>query len=162
MAEIIEVLEGKGVLWHGRKKVKAGDPIPADLSDKAYKALKAKGRIKEVVAGESGTSTTLTAAKSAEAKAKALDEAENAAKSAEAKAKDLDIGKLVKAVQTAKGARTKAVKAAEADKNSAELATKVTEAETAVTDAEAELADANVLAETAVRLRLDADVLANG
>lgn len=218
MANTKQVWDGKGVLWHGRKKIRVGDRIPGGLPLEAHKSLKAKGFIKEVVIEKPDTAI--------------LDAAVKAAEEAEAVVKELDIGKLTKAVQTAKGARTKAqkvvktadgdsgdlaakvgeadeaVKAAEAkltdaytasdadkdntelvakageaeaavtdaktalteaevavtdaDKDNTELADKATEAEAAVTAAEANLADANVLAETAVRLRLDADVLANG
>ena len=160
MAKTVEVWNGKGVLWHGRKKIKAGEEIPASLNADVRKSLKAKGHIKEVVADESNT--TLGAAIGAEAKAEKLEAALAAAKKAEADAKQFDIGKLTKAVQTAKGVRTKAQTAAEADKDNTELAAKAAEADVAVKNAEANLTDANAVAETAVRLRLDADVLANG
>lgn len=152
MAKTTEVLTGKGVLWHGRKKIKAGDPIPADLSEEVHKSLKANGRIQEVVASRTTASAQLVTFKTANADAE----------KAEAAVKVLNIEALTKAVQTAKGLRTKAAKAANADKDNTELAVKADEAVAAIVAAETELTDAGTLAETAVRLRLEADILANG
>lgn len=215
MAKTIEVLAGKGVLWHGRKKIRAGEKIPADLNADARKSLRAKGRIVDEVV-TTDTDKEISAAMGEEIKAQKLDEAVTAARVAEVAAKRLDIkeltkavqtamgvsdeakrvvgartDRLTKAVQTAKGLRTKAQNVYDADSDNGVLATKVDEAEEALTTAEAaltnaataeegkalatkageanaavvtaetELTDAHAAHETAVRLRVEADKLAN-
>lgn len=164
-----EVWVGPGVLSLGRRtKIMPGDPVPAELGKEARESLRAKGKITDEVVDEVAVvdvEALIAKADAARAESEeamtALGELSNAVK---------DAGK---AVATAKTTNTKAEKAAAADGATDAVKASAVKASEALAAAEtdhtvakdmktAASEDAAKLAETAARLRVDADVAVNG
>lgn len=159
-----EVWVGPGVLKVGRRTVMPDDPIPAEVSADVRKILRGKGQIVDAV--DDSPDLVAIAAEALEAANDAQIESEKAM--TELGELSTAAGDAKQALSTAKGANTKAGKAAEAEGASDDDKAAAVEATQALVTAgaifeNAEKAEqkasgeAQVLAETASRLRMESD-----